>query len=156
MFYIFYFSSYFLFFLFFFPLYPFHCPSIQSILTLGAAVTHRRCGCCKQQRGATGSLEGVEKEGRPGAPASRSRRHSTSRRAQPWHRLWHCSAFRHAAPRDELPAHPASRRALPQHELSAPPGLPRCRGTSSVRHPVSHSAAARAPFGPSRRVKVAG
>jgi len=144
---------------------------------LGAAVTHRRCSYCKQQRGATGSLEGVEmraerrvkswrhKWRKKAAPASHSRRRSTSRHAQPWRRLRHRSASRRASPRDELPTPrrgtssrrcPASRRAPSRHELLAPPGLPRRRGTSSDRRLASRSAAARAPFAPSRRAKVAG
>ena len=143
-------------------------PSAVQLLQ-AAAGSHRQPG----RRGDESRTQGQglapqgEEEGRPGAPASRSRhrRRSTSRHAQPWRRLRHRSASSSASPRDELPTprrgtssrrRPASRRAPSRHELPAPPGLPRRRGTSSDRRLASRSAAARAPFGPSRRVKVAG
>ena len=136
-------------------------PSAVQLLQ-AAAGSHRQPG----RRGDESRTQGqelapqVEEEGCLGAPSSRSRRRLTSRHAQPWRRLRHRSASSSASPRDELPTprrgtssrrRPASRRAPSQHKLPAPPGLPRRRGTSSDRRLASRSAAARAPFAPSRR-----
>ncbi|KAG2659958.1 hypothetical protein PVAP13_1KG386715 [Panicum virgatum] len=95
---------------------------------LGAAVTHRRCSYCKQQRGATGSLEGVEMR--------------AERRVKGWRNKWRKKAA--PAPRPPVAVTVAARPpAMPSRGAdfgtARPPAVPR-HGMSSRR-----PAAARAP-----------
>ena len=125
---------------------------------LGAAVTHRRCSYCKQQRGATGSLEGVEMRAERRV---KGWRHKGRKKAAPAPRP--PVAVTVAARPPAMPSRGADfgtdrPPAVPRHGMSSrrpaaarapgaarPPAVPR-RSTNSRRRPACLAAAARAPI----------